>query len=156
MDSMSWKGRKVERPEMRTPARAMQTFQVIAPKSTHTRVVSCEEARCQQYARGWQTTVDLSTPLGQKQAHYIKHQSGRSYKKVAVNGTLVTLEFAAGQPCFQEHRVRNSLPEIFRVRGGDHRGNPLKIPTRVHKKPEFWVEEFAENQDRLKTIHERG
>jgi hypothetical protein len=28
--------------------------------------------------------------------------------------------------------------------------------TRVHKRPEYWVEEFAENQDRLATRIERG
>ncbi len=140
----------------RNPAQAMQTFQILAPKSTHTRVVSCEEAECQAYRNGWRMTLDLGTELGRKQAWYIKHQSGRSFRKTDVQGSMVTLEFAGGQPCFTRHRVRNDLPEVFRVKGGDSRGNPLGIPTRVHKKPEFWVEEFAENQDRLKTQIERG
>lgn len=144
------------RQENRNPVQAMQTFQILAPKSTHTRVISCEEAECRAYANGWRVTVDLGTELGQKQAFYIKNHSGRSYRKVSVSGTMVELEFAGGQPCFTEHRVRNDLPEVFRVKGGDYRGNPLKTPTRVHKRPEFWVEEFAENQDRLKTRFERG
>lgn len=147
---------KINYPELRTPARAMQTFQILAPKSTHTRVVSCEDAQCQAYANGWRMTIDLSTDLGVQQGRYIKYHSGRSYKVTGQEGSMVSLEFAANQPCFAEHRVRNSLPEVFRVRGGDRRGNPLKTPTRVHKKPEFWVEEFAENQDRLKSIIDRG
>lgn len=156
MDSRTWKGRPVTRATPKIPANAMQTFQVKAPKSTHTRAATCEEVECQQYARGWRMQIDLNTDLGQRQAHYIKHQSGRSYKVTDQKDGMVTLEFRGGQPCFQEHRVRNDLPEKFLVRGGDYRGNPLRTPTRVHKKPEFWLEEFQENQDRIKTIHERG
>lgn len=139
-----------------TPARAMQTFQVVAPKSTHTRVGTCEEVECRAYKNGWQMKIDLGTELGQRQARYIKHDSGRAYKVIDQRDGLVTLEFSGGQPCFAEHRVRLERPEIYRVKGGDFRGNPLKIPTRVHKKPEFWVEEFAENQDRIAKAIERG
>lgn len=148
--------RPINRIASRMPATAMQTFQVTAPISTHTRKATCEEVECEQYARGWKMRIDLNTELGQKQAWYIKYHSGRSFKKVGAQDGVVDLEFAANQPCFQEHRVRIDRPEIYRVKGGDYRGNPLRTPTRVHKKPEFWVEEFAINQDRLKTQMERG
>lgn len=148
--------RPLNRINSRMPVNAMQTFQVTAPISTHTRVATCEEVECEQYARGWRMRIDLNTELGQKQAWYIKNHAGRSYKKVGAQDGLVDLEFAPNQPCFAEHRVRIDRPEIYRVKGGDYRGNPLRTPTRVHKKPEFWVEEFAINQDRLKTQMERG
>lgn len=148
--------RPISRVTPRLPAKSMQTFQVVAPKSTHTRKATCEEVECGAYARGWRMKLDLSTDLGQKQAYYIKHHSGRSYKVIGQRDGLVELEFKGGQPCFADHRVRNDLPEVYRVKGGDHRGNPLRTLTRVHKKPEFWVEEFAENQDRLKTAIEKG
>jgi hypothetical protein len=138
------------------PESAMQTFAISAPKETHTVPATCEEVECPQYARGWQMKIDLGTPLGQQQARYIKYSSGRSYKIVEQRDGLVTLEFKGGQPCFREHRKRIDRPEKFLVKGGDFRGNPLRTPTRVHKKPEFWVEEFAENQERLKTQIERG
>lgn len=138
------------------PARAYQTFQILAPKKTHTVEASCEDVECEQYARGWRMKIDLQTDLGQRQAHYIKHLSGRAYKVVSQRDGLVELEFAPNQPCFQQHRKRNELPEKYLVKGGDHRGNPLKTPTRVHKKPEFWVEEFAENQDRIARAIEKG
>lgn len=147
---------KLNRVPPRLPESAMQTFQVVAPKSTHTRPATCEEVECEQYERGWRMKIDLGTELGQRQAHYIKHQSGRSYRVVDQQGGLVTLEFKASQPCFREHRVPVGRPEIYRVKGGDHRGNPLRTPVRTHKKPEFWVEEFAENQERLKKQIERG
>lgn len=149
-------GRPVNRITPRIPARAMQTFQVVAPEATHTVPATCEEVECAQYANGWKMKIDLGTELGQKQAYYIKHHSGRSYTVESQQDGIVTLIFRGNQPCFQEHRKRLERPEIYRVKGGDHRGNPLKTLTRVHKKPEFWVEEFAENQDRLKRAIEKG
>ena len=134
----------------------MQTFQVESPIPTHTRPATCEEADCQAYLNGWRMKLDLGTPLGQKQAYYIKHDSGRSYKVIEQRDGLVVLEFAPNQDCFAQHRVRIDRPEIYRVKGGDFRGNPLKTVTRVHKKPEFWVEEFAENQDRIAKAIEKG
>lgn len=148
--------RPVNRITPAMPASMMQTFQVVAPKSTHTKPATCEDVECAQYARGWRMRIDLGTELGQKQAYYIKHHAGRKYKIVGQQDGLVDLEFAPNQDCFQEHRVRIERPEIFRVKGGDYRGNPLRTPVRTHKKAEFWVEEFAENQDRLKTHMERG
>lgn len=148
--------RKLTRLKPAMPAAAMQTFAISAPKETHTRRATCEEVNCEQYRRGWRIQVDLNTDLGQRQAYYIKHSSGRAYKVTDQRDGLVTLEFKPDQPCFQEHRVGIGRPEKFLVKGGDYRGNPLKTVTRVHKKPEFWVEEFAENQDRLKTRIERG
>lgn len=137
------------------PSRAYQTFQVRAPKGGLT-AVSCEDVECAAYANGWKMVLDLNTELGQRQAYYIKHLSGRSYRiESQVNG-MVTLIFAPNQDCFAQHKVRNDLPEVFSVKGGDRRGNPLRIPTRVHKKPEFWLEEFAENQDRIATAREKG
>lgn len=138
------------------PARAYKTFQIASPESTHTRPATCEEVECQQYAKGWVMKIDLGTELGQKQAHYIKHQSGRSYIIRDQRDGLVTLEFHANQPCFQQHKVRLERPEIYRVKGGDYRGNPLKTPTRVHTKPEHWVEEFAANQEAIAEAHRRG
>ena len=138
-------------------AQNYQTFQVTSPLSTHTKVVQCgEDVDCSQYKRGWRMKIDLGTDLGQKQAYYIKHSSGRSYKVIGQQDGLVELEFAANQPCFNEHRVPLDRPEIYRVKGGDFRGNPLRTPTRVHKKPEYWVEEFAEHQDKIKTAIEKG
>lgn len=148
--------RPINRINPRIGPENMQTFQVEAPISTHTRKASCEEVECAQYLRGWKMTIDLNTDLGQRQGRYIKHSSGRSYKTVSQHDGLVELEFSANQPCFREHRVRLERPEIYRVKGGDWRGNPLRSPVRVHKKAEWWLEEFKENQERVKRAQEKG
>lgn len=147
-------GSRQVKPNM--PARAYKTFQIASPESTHTRPATCEEVECQQYLNGWLMKIDLGTELGQRQAHYIKHQSGRAYTVESQVDGLVTLRFRGQQDCFQAHRVKLDRPEIYRVKGGDYRGNPLKTPTRVHKNPDHWVEEFAENQEAIKQAIEKG
>lgn len=137
-------------------AEAYQTFQIVAPKETHTVPATCEEVECAQYAGGWMMKLDVTTELGQRQAHYIKNQSGRSYKVTSLVDGLATYVFAANQKCFREHRRDIERDPLFRVKGGDKRGNPLRIPTRTHKKPEYWVEEFAEHQDRIATAQQKG
>lgn len=150
-------GRPVSRATPRLGADKVQTFQVASPLSTHWRAATCEEVACEMAERGWKMQIDLNTELGHRQAYYIKHQSGRRFTHTSIAPGMVELSFPSGQPCFQEHRVRlEDRTEKFLVKGGDHRGNPLRTPTRVHKKAEFWLEEFQENQDRLNRIAERG
>ena len=148
--------RPMNRVTPRLGAEHMQTYVIDAPVGTHTRRASCEEVLCGAYQRGWRMKLDLTTDMGKRQAHYIKHNSGRRYEIVDQHDGLVTLHFPAGQKCFKEHQVRTDRPEIYLVKGGDHRGNPRGQKTRVHTKPEHWVEDFQENTDRLKTLAERG
>lgn len=137
-------------------AEAYQTFQVSAPRATHWRKASCEEVSCAQGERGWTSTIDESTGLGKAQAHYIRRNSGRKFKESRNELGQTVFEFASGQDCFAEHKVRIDKPELYLVRGGDHRGNPLGIQTRQHTKAEFWVEEFGENQQRIHDVREKG
>lgn len=138
------------------PPSAYQTFQIHAPKKTHSVPATCEEVECEQYAKGWAMKIDTTTPLGQAQAHYIEKGAGRSYVVHERRDGLVTLHFRPGQPCFQEHRRQLERDPVFRVKGGDKRGNPLSTPTRVHTKPEFWVEEFALNQQKIADAVKEG
>jgi hypothetical protein len=137
-------------------AQDYKTYRVSIPKSTHWVTVSCEDAECQAYASGWRSVIDEASELGQKQAHYIRTQSGRGFTESRTPEGMTEFLFRPGQPCFTQHQERGELPEIFIVQGGDHRGNPLRTPTVTHTRPEFWVEDFAEHQDKLATILERG
>lgn len=142
--------------EPNMPASAYKTYRISLPTATHWVEVSCEEAECPHYRDGWRTLVDERTDLGQKQAHYIRKESGRGFteERTPIGGTAFL--FRPGQPCFTKHRVRGERPEIFLVQGGDFRGNPLRIPTVRHKRPEDWVEDFALHQEKVSSILERG
>ncbi len=139
-------------------AEAYQTFQMNAPLSTHWVERACDGkgVNCKAAENGWKMHLDLKTDLGQAQARYIKHDSGRRYEIADQKDGVVTLVFPGGQPCFARHRVRLDRPENYLVKGGDFRGNPTGRQTRVHTNAEHWVEEFAENQARIADARKKG
>jgi hypothetical protein len=132
------------------------TYRIISPRRTHFGPATCEDVECDAYVKGWSSLIDEATELGQKQAHYIRTNSGRSFTESRTPAGLTEFIFRPGQPCFRQHVYRNELPAIFRVEGGDFRGNPLRIQPVTHTRPEFWVEDFQEHQDKVKTVLERG
>jgi hypothetical protein len=134
--------------EPAAPVTAYRTFAVTAPLATHFRRATCEEAGCAAFTNGWVTRVQ-----NPEQADYIRRNSGRTFDE-REPGVFV---FAAGQVCFgaSDHRVRIERGEHYLVRDGDWRGNPTGN-VRRHTSSSLWVEEFAEHQDFLKTIKERG
>jgi len=138
------------------PAAAMKTYVIAAPLATHWRPATCEESECPAYQHGWQTSVDESTDLGQRQAHYIRHDRTRRHTERRAETGLTVFEFAAGQNCYTAHRQPSGRPERFLVRGGDWRGNPAGVPAREHTKPDFWVEDMAGSLDAIRTAQERG
>jgi sugar phosphate isomerase/epimerase len=151
--------RPINRITPNLPASAYRTFQIVSPISTHWRPATCEEAECSDHARGWKSVIDETTELGQKQAHYIRKMSGRKFTESHDEQPgLTVFTFEAGQRCFKsgQHKVPLGRPEHYLVKGGDWRGNPTGAPTRKHSKPEHWVEDMAENLDKLRSAQERG
>lgn len=139
------------------PVQAYKTFQIVAPIKTHFRKATCAEANCPHYLNGFRTRIDESTELGQRQAYYIRKESGRRFTEERDEVGLTVFTFEAGQRCFSsdDHRVRIEREEIFLTRGGDWRGNPTGERYQ-HTRSEFWTEEFAEHQQKLADRIERG
>lgn len=151
------KPRKTFRPDPALAPEHMQTFQIAAPATTHFLEVPCDATNCDMAEHGWTMDIDLNTELGQRQARYIKRESGRKFTHESTGPGLVRLTFSSGQPCFRTHRVRNfDVPEHYLVKGGDWRGNPRGTPTRTHTRPEHWVEDFQENSEALNEIKRKG
>jgi hypothetical protein len=137
------------------PVHSYKTYSISAPLATHWRPGTCEEADCPHYLHGWKTIVDESTDLGQRQAHYIRHDRTRKHTETRTEAGLTEFEFEPGQTCFAQHKVPIGRPELFLVRGGDWRGNPSG-ELRRHTKPEFWVEDFGEHQQKIADRLEQG
>ncbi len=133
------------------PAHAYKTYSITSPISTHYRDGTCNEAGCLAQRHGWQTTVDETTDLGARQAHYIRKQSGRRYVEHRSEAGLTVFTFEAGQRCFATHKVPLQRPELYVVRGGDWRANPTG-EQRIHANAQDWVEDFAEHQDRIARV----
>ena len=135
-----------------------KTYQVVAPLSTHWRRATCEEVQCPHFLHGWSSTIDENTELGMSQAYYIRKESGRSFTEQQLGPRVTRFDFTAGQPCFarDSHKIRLEREELFYVKGGDWRGNPLQTRPRQHTRPEFWLEDFAEHQARIADAIEEG
>jgi hypothetical protein len=133
----------------------VQTYQVLSPVSTHFRPATCEEVACIHYQTGWRNVVDERTQLGQRQAYFVRKESRRSFTEERGEDGLTTFTFASGQPCFTRHQIKLDRQELYLVRGGDKRGNPTGFH-RQHTRPEHWVEDMQENQDRLRSAIEKG
>lgn len=136
------------------PAASYKTYGIASPISTHFRTGTCTEADCQAQAKGWTTSVDELTDLGQKQAHYIRKASGRKFTEAKDPSGLTVFTFEAGQTCFAAHKVLLDRPEFYFVREGDWRGNPRGTPTLRHSSADSWLNDFGVHQDRLKRVIE--
>ena len=139
--------RPVNRITPNLPVGAFKTYEIRIPQETHFRPGTCEEAECSMYLNGWLSKIDESTELGQKQAHYIRKQSGRKFTETRNEVGLTEFTFEPGQSCFSQHKVRLDKPELYVVRDGDWRGSRGII--RKHSRASDWVEDFQENQQRL-------
>lgn len=138
------------------PVHAYKTYRISSPLATHWRDGTCAEADCEAYRLGWQSTIDESTELGQRQAHYIRRESGRGFREHRDQAGLTVFAFEAGQQCFAgPHKVPVGRPELYLVRGGDWRGNPTG-EQRVHANAADWIEDFGEHQDRLADQQRQG
>jgi hypothetical protein len=133
------------------PPQAFKTFAMSAPLATHFRRATCEEIDCQHYLLGWRTIVPADSP----QAAYIRGGSGRRFTEARQPGGLAEFTFEAGQACFAaaDHRIRLERPFRFLVASGDWRQS---FGQREHTRAEDWVDEFANDLDRVRTDRERG
>lgn len=130
-----------------------QTYTISTPIETHWRPSTCQEVDCPHMISGWVTTVDESDEeLGQKQAHYVRKQSGRSFRENRTPEGLTEFHFAPGQKCFREHKAKLDRPEFFLKAGGDWRASYDRRTMR----PMDWLEDFGEHQQGLSDQIQRG
>lgn len=142
------------------PPGAYKSYTILRPLSTHWRIAGCSEAGCANHRNGFMVRVDETTELGQRQAHFIRHDRTRTHTEDREAG-LTVFTFPAGTECFartsgKPHRIPNDRPERYFTRPGDWRGDPTGGRPYEHTRPDFWVEDFAENQDRIQRIIDRG
>ena len=133
------------------PTNAMQTYRISAPVPTHWRSATCKEVDCPHYLNGWKSIIDESKGFGQQQAAYIRHHSGRHFREERENGLTIFI-FSPGQKCFREHKARLDRQELFIKLPGDWRNYGSGRVLR----PADWLEDFAENQDKLASIKKGG
>jgi hypothetical protein len=137
------------------PVTAYKTYGMRTPLATHYRPAACVEVDCLAHLNGWRTLVDETTMLGQKQAHYIRSESGRRYIEERQPTGLTAFDFPEGQRCFTEHRVTLDREAFFSVRPGDWRGGANRHEVRTLNADD-WLDDFANHQQRLADRINRG
>ncbi len=128
---------------------AYKTYSYLAPLVTHWRPAACDEVDCEVSALGWTTTVDEATDLGQRQAAYIRTQSGRHPQESrghGHDGPLTVFTFLPGEECFTAHQIRSDREAIYAVRPGDYRAYGVPF---LHDTAEFWIEDYAGHLDKI-------
>ena len=147
----------VMRPAPLADPRAYRTFTIAAPRQTHWRPATCAEVRCAAYLNGWVTCTDESTQLGQRQADFIRHDRTRRHTETRTAAGITEFTFEPGQQGYapaHDHYAR-TRPDIFIARDGNFLGNPTGV-RRVHANAADWADDFANHEDRLATLRNRG
>ncbi len=137
------------------PASAYKTYAVTTPPGEKYWVpATCEDVDCDAFLNGWVTRV----PFGAEMYAAVLG-SGRKWITVETDAAGVTsFTFAPGTECFRSstHRVKVGRPDLFVVRDGDWRGNPLGTRPRLHARPEDWVEDFSAHVQAINERIEKG
>ncbi len=136
------------------PVHTMRTYQIDQPLDTHFRVATCQEVDCQSYAHGWRMGFDLTDPDRAAAARWIRDKSGRAFT-AEVTDQRVVFTFASGQQCFQVHRTPLDREPFYVVRNGDFRGNATGERV-LHGQADDFVDQWANDLDRLNTVREQG
>lgn len=121
--------------------------------------VTCEDAFCHDYLFGFVTRVDETTDLGQRQAHFIRHDKSREHLEESDESGLTRFTFPPGTKCFAPpDRPRHTKPQEGTERlleyVGDWRGVAGSFIE--HDRAEVFLQSWAEHQQRLKDAIERG
>lgn len=139
--------------------RAYRTFRAVAPVSSHWHRVSCEEAQCPDYVKGFFIDVDVSTDLGAAQFDYL-HRKDKSRKGTMqkMAETIYRFTYPPGSRPFagnqHEHYQPVGRPAYYLVHDGDWRGNPTGFKRFLTA--EDWVDMSANHQAQVAHEAQKG
>lgn len=138
------------------PAQAYETFSIIRPRGqAFWRSATCDEVNCERKANGWRTVLDLNTLAGRRQATWIVDKSGR-HGSIERAGDVITMTFAAGQDCFEQHKVAIEREPLYVVRDGTATRPLAGGRTYRHATGALWVENMQEDLDKVRRAREAG
>lgn len=133
----------------------MKTYAIVRRDGIHHRPATCAEVECPQWANGWVTRVTRGSDL---EKFLVGQTHGRRFTETTGLGEAEReFMFKPGQPCFRasRHRIAIEREPFFVVRDGDWRGNPHGTPA-VNRKPADWVDDFANHQQHIADVRDRG
>lgn len=138
-----------------TSPELMRTYQMTQPLDTHYRVATCQEVDCSSYANGWKMGFDLHDDDRAAAARWIRDKSGYAFTyELTPDERRVIFTFAAGQQCFQTHRVFLERDPFMMIRGGSlGRWTGVK---QAFTNPMSFLDSWATDLDKLNDRREQG
>jgi hypothetical protein len=133
-----------------------ETYGMALPLKTHWVPASCEEVNCEPFLYGFVTTIDVSTPLGQKQYDFLIKDRKRTYSLQRPSMHIFKFIYPPGTICmaYADHKLPKDRPGTFYKRRGDYR--LVGQRPQIFKRPEDWVDEFGNHQLKLAALIQKG
>lgn len=133
------------------PPTAFTTHEIVRPL----RIASCQEAECDYWETGLTLLIDTHVPQGVDRLLYLRVRSGRRIAETEIEPGVWKIYVYPHQSCFGTHRLP-LRDESYVRRLGDWRGNPEPDSRYRFKRPDDWVDSFANTLDQARTRFERG
>lgn len=135
-----------------------KSYSMSRPLSTHWRRATCEEYECDPFIYGFVTTVDLTTSLGLRQFRFLKNDRKRSCHVQRTGMYEVKFIYGPGNICmsYMDHKLPLERLPFYYVSDGDWRGNPRGTERYLHRRPDDWVDDFANHQMQIDETLKRG
>lgn len=127
----------------------LATYSIVRPPDTHTAPATCAQVDCDFYTNGWETIIDPTTDLGQRQTAYIEADRRPKTSSQLADGRIV-YTFPPGVECFASHVRSLDREPLYLLRRGT--AGRYTGPARHYDNPAQWVEDFADNQQKLTDI----
>lgn len=149
-------GQRINRIQPLGPSEAYVTYSISMRPDTD-RKFTCQEVGCDYWRNGWDSPIDERTEEGRTWAFMIRHpeafgESRRDFKELRREDGVTVFRFDPYQRCFRDH---DTIPDLFIVRDGDWRDNPMRRG-RVHVNGYDWAEDFALHEDALSDLRQKG
>lgn len=138
---------------MRMPVGSYKTYAMRSPIQTHFRRATCAEVDCDAFINGWSYRVETLLP----EDLYVAKHSGKRYRELHIGPNENYIVFEAGQACFgaPQHVISLHRPEFYFVGRGHH--SVFSTRNAVPRKDAAeWLDDFANHQDKLNTMIQRG
>ncbi len=141
----------------RSPLMGPNAYKTYALRALF-RPANCIEIDCENYLKGWTFKVD-HLRADPRLEHAVRN-SRKKFVEKELSGEMY-LVFEPGQMCFavKSHKKQREQDPLLFVARGDWRTYLPKTglpPEPRRMKPDDWVDDFANHQDKINTLIARG
>jgi hypothetical protein len=137
-----------------------KSYSLSAPLKSHWKKATCEEYECDEFVYGYVLTLYTGDSMFEERYYYLTHDKTRKHSMQRVSDACIKFIYGPGNDgmgqVHAEHRVPIGRPPFLIVAEGDFRGNPRGTRPLFHRRVEDWIDDSANQFDRLRTALQQG